>query len=428
MRLKDIYGNTNATGFSFDFFELTAPMAKSALLASPFYSTYDPVGALTSRGCDVRMIVRLCSVTTPQALRKAHLDPKVSVRYFTDQRFHAKFYIVDDVAMVGSANLTNAGLKSNREVSVILERYRDTAFDALPGIFDDLWGYADVLTDTILKDYERAFQAPGRPQSEDEFDKFLEKFVPKCSPSSIVVGSHAVNKQRAFLQRFRRKYDEILVPAHRRVMAVAQAHSFGRQEFKGADPQIEMGRFLGWVRLAHGAGETWKQNPVLQGEELDNRIRKYAELWKVADDIVLGDMFKAEAEIRNIEKIRTLFGDQEQLGALEYDDLFDVLTGCHAFLELLRFTNGGLEGLRADFKQRNALKDIKRTIDHLIRGGGDVVQRAYDCIHDERFRLQRFGESCVMELAGWITPNRPPFNSRTIKGLRFLGFDVEDFA
>jgi hypothetical protein len=116
MRLKDIYGNTSATGFSFDFFELTAPRAKSALLASPFYSTYDPVGALTSRGCDVRMIVRLCSVTIPEALRKAHLDPKVTIRYFTDQRFHAKFYVVDDIAMVGSANLTNAGLKTNREV------------------------------------------------------------------------------------------------------------------------------------------------------------------------------------------------------------------------------------------------------------------------------------------------------------------------
>lgn len=29
-----------------------------------------------------------------------------------------------------------------------------------------------------------------------------------------------------------------------------------------------------------------------------------------------------------------------------------------------------------------------------------------------------------MELLGWVAPGYPPINGRTIKALRFLGFDV----
>jgi len=29
-----------------------------------------------------------------------------------------------------------------------------------------------------------------------------------------------------------------------------------------------------------------------------------------------------------------------------------------------------------------------------------------------------------MELSGWLDPERPPINGRTIKALRYLGYDV----
>ncbi|YCI07029.1 phospholipase D family protein (plasmid) [Ensifer sp. D2-11] len=425
MKLRDLYGNTSHTGHSIDFFELTAPGARDALLASPFYDSFKPVQALTARGCKVRLLVRLSPATTPSALQLAVNDPNVSVRYFTDRRFHAKVYVVDDTAMVGSANLTDAGMYANREVSIILSRSRDLAFEELPGIFDSLWDYADVLSPDVLKIYEQAFRTPGRPGGEDDFEAHVHKFIKRCSPPTILVGSDKISRERSFLQIFRRKYDEVLIPAQRRVAQILGRGEFGRPEFAGADPQIEIGRFLGWVRLSHGAGDSWRNAPILAGEQLDDRIRAYLSLWKATDDIVAGDMFHAEKEIENIERIRSEFGNGERLSALSYDGVFDTLVGCHAFLELLRFTEGGLEGLRADFAKRNKLADIKRTIEYLVRGPGDVVQRAYDCIFDPRYRLNRFGGSCVMELAGWSTPDRPPFNGRTIKGLRFLGFDVE---
>jgi hypothetical protein len=428
MVLRDLYGNTSKTGFSIDFFSLAAPGAQSAVLASPFFTLVEPVNLLTERGCTVKLLVRLCSATFPEALKAVHKNPLVSVRYYTDRLFHAKLYVVDDVAMVGSANLTAAGLKLNSEVSVVLHKGRDPAFEALPSIFARLWEFADVLTDPILSAYETAWKAPGSPADEDGFDKFLSGFIPPVSPPTVIDGTGQQTFERSFLQRFRRKYDEVLIPAHRSLMRIAATSDFGRPEFEGADPEIEMGRFLGWVRLTHGAGDKWRQSPVRSGVQQEAHIREHMTLWRHAGNIVAGDMFNAAGEIGKIARIRQNFRSSSLIEKMSYDDIFDTLTGCHAFLELLRFTNGALEGLRADFIARNKLSDIKRTIDYLANGKGDPVQRAYDCIHDDRYRLNRFAEGCVMELAGWISTDRPPFNGRTIKGLRYLGFDVEKYA
>ncbi len=33
-----------------------------------------------------------------------------------------------------------------------------------------------------------------------------------------------------------------------------------------------------------------------------------------------------------------------------------------------------------------------------------------------------------MELLGWGDPKRPPFNNRSIRGIRLLGFEVEQLV
>jgi hypothetical protein len=174
-------------------------------LASPFFSTYDPIERLTKRGCEVKLIVRLCSVTPPKVIAQALADPLVTLRYFTSREFHAKLYIVDDQALVGSAtvafglkierdlhfapNLTNAGLMSNREVSIVVRKDRDAVFDELPGLFDLFWSYAGVMTPDILAAYQTAFRQIGNPKEEAEFEQLLTKHVGKADPPSAIAGS-----------------------------------------------------------------------------------------------------------------------------------------------------------------------------------------------------------------------------------------------
>src|SRR5690606_38220672 len=110
---------------------------------------------------------------------------------------------------------------------------RDEAFYALPGLFDDLWNDADVLGEVELREYEKAFKSKEKPQDEEAFEKFIHKFVKPVAPKSIVVGSEKKSTERAFIQGFRRKYDEILVPAHNEILGAAQQHGFGRPEYAG---------------------------------------------------------------------------------------------------------------------------------------------------------------------------------------------------
>ena len=432
MALTELYANTRATGFTINFFLNAAPRSRSGLLAAPFFTTIKPIKALTDQGCDVQLIIRFSPITTPTALRQAFENPRVKVRYFTAAKFHTKLYIVDDVALVGSANLTENGLESNRELSVLLRRDRDEAFYALAGLFDDLWNEADVLTEEVLREYEKAFKSREKPQDEDAFEKFIHGFVKPAAPNSVVIGSENKSRERAFIQGFRRKYDEILIPAHNEILYVAQQNGFGRPEYVGQDPQIEMGRFLGWLRLTQGGGNGWRETTLLSDPtERAKRIAHFVQIWQSTDDTVKGDMYRATEEIENIANIRTYLCSPDELTQLSYDDLFRYLTGCHAFLERLRFASKdigedlpGLERLRIDFQTKNTIEAVRRTIGYLLSGSGNAIERAYDCVYGS-YRLFGFGEACVMELLGWGDPKRPPFNNRSIRGIRLLGFDVE---
>lgn len=432
MALKELYANTKETDFTINFFLNAGESPRVGLLAAPFFTTTEPIKALTEKGCEVRLIVRFSPITTPEALRGALENPRVKVRYFTDAKFHTKLYIVDDAALVGSANLTESGLKANRELSVLLRQDRDELFYELPGIFDDLWNDAAVLSEEVLREYAKAFKATNRPRDEGEFEKHVHKFVKPSAPKSIVVGSEKASKERAFIQSFRRKYDEILIPMHNEILKVALKNSFGRPEYEGQDPQIEMGRFLGWLRLRQGSGNGWRETTVLSDpKDRAARIAHYVAIWQSTDDTVKGDIYHASAEIENILNIRTYLCEPEELKRLSFDELFRYLTGCHAFLERLRFVSkdigedlSGLERLRIDFQANNNLESVARTVDYLLSGPGNAIERAYDCVYGN-YKLNGFGEACVMELLGWGDRKRPPFNNRSIRGIRLLGFDVE---
>ena len=432
MPLSDIFANTPTTGPTINFFYKVSDHPKSALLAAPFFTSMKPIEILADKGCEIRLIVRFSPITTPKALKGALDHPNVKVRYFTDTKFHSKIYVVDDIALVGSANLTDAGMMSNREVSVVVRKERDDAYFALPEVFEGLWDDAHVLTQTVLDQYTKAYNSQGKPQGEDEFQKFIDQFVDPASPRSVAVESRNVSKSRSFIQRFRRKYDEVLIPAHNEILDVAVANGFGRLEYEGQDPRIELGRFFGWLRIIHGRGDGWRETTILSNkEDRAKRIIEYVNIWQSTDDTVGMDMYDAEKQIDSVSNIRTYLADPDKLVTLTFDEIFEYLIGCHAFFNRLRFAakdadgETGVDRLRTQFQKDNKRADVVDTIRYLLSGPGDGIERAYDCIYDSRYRLSGFSEACVMELLGWADPQRPPFNNRSIRGIRLLGYDVE---
>lgn len=100
-------------------------------------------------------------------------------------------------------------------------------------------------------------------------------------------------------------------------------------------------------------------------------------------------------------------------------------------MERLRFVSKdiaenltGVERLRIDFQKKNTLEAVVRKVRYLLAGSGDSIERAHDCVYGN-YKLGECGEACVMALLDWGDAKRPPFNNRSIRGIRFLGFDVE---
>lgn len=423
--VRDTYGNTAATGYTINWFSDCAVGGSDAFLASPFFTTMKPIDLLTERGCKVDLLVRLCSITRPPILRQAMSRSNVRVRYYTDRDFHAKLYIIGDTALVGSANLTDAGLMTNREASVVLSKDRDAGFGDLLSLYEMFWTGAETLTSEIMLQYEAAYRLIGNPTEENEFQKTLEKFVPRAIVPSAKVGSDKVSKERAFLQKYHRKYDEALIPAFQEVGSVFGETGQRRPEFADQDLVIEIGRFLGWCRLVKAPGDQWAETPLAPPTQRRERIIEAIQEWVISTDTRAGDVYDADREVSRIERLREALASPESISSLTYDELFDALLGVHAFNDRLRHVSGGVAGLKRQFAE-NPLDRIKETLTYLVHGKGLSLERAYDCIQNERWKLVGFGEACVMETLGWMDPNRPPINGRTIKALRYLGFDVHD--
>jgi hypothetical protein len=159
---------------------------------------------------------------------------------------------------------------------------------------------------------------------------------------------------------------------------------------------------------------------IRSGEDLNANIRRHVRDW-----FATGNVDIDRDRLQRIAGLQTLFADGEKLNAITLDEITDLLQGCMAFVEMLRFTKGGLELHLAAFKQDNRIENIRSTFRHLAFGPGDFVQRLYDCIYVSGYKLAHWGRNCTLELFGWINHNdAPPFNDRIINALRYLGFDV----
>lgn len=81
--------------------------------------------------------------------------PRVVIRYYTT-RFHAKLFVFDEAAMVGSANMTQGGFQGNREVVACLTEEEDgEAVAEARAVFHLLWGEARALSQGTLREFAR---------------------------------------------------------------------------------------------------------------------------------------------------------------------------------------------------------------------------------------------------------------------------------
>jgi hypothetical protein len=399
-----------------NFFHQNAAGVASAQLACPFFTNCEPPRILVQKDCrEIQLLVRLCVVTDPNALREARSISGVQIRYFTGQTFHAKFYLLGTRALVGSANLTGGGLRQNRELSVEITA-GEAPFEELPALFDELWNSARVLTDDAFTKFEiwRRSHGPVEPQLDDG--------LPEASPPNVNVNSTKEDPVRTYLESFRQRYVEQILPAYSVVRAVYGTTDLRHPQLAKYPIKYEIDRFFYWVK-EKTSDEALPGLPLRNGSDQSDFIRNHVREWV---GVVGGAGYFNDAErIERIEHLNRIFESKQTLQAVDLDALTDALLACAAFHDQLRFAAGGLSKHIATFKEQNNLKALVKSLGYLVFGGGDYVQRIYDCVYGQEFKVRGFGESSSWELFGWVNREGiPPVNGRVVKALRYLGFNV----
>lgn len=390
-------------------------------LAAPYFTLADPVLAAVRIGKSVQLLVGLNVATSPQALRQVHEVPNLAVRYLTS-RFHAKIYIFDDAALLGSSNLTDGGLISNREAVICLDRPDDLeAVEEIRALFFDLWESAQVLTTEKLGAFERAHEKAMRSAPDPDAD--IERAVGRAEPVNINVASRAKSRERIFLEELRQQVYEQYRPAFSEVTGILVENGFRRPELADVGEANETNRFLNWVRLTYVIGdEAWQSAPLRASEDRRREIERLGSEWQHTPKNRVPENYADW-----VERVRALFGTAASIKAASKEELTQALMSLHAFVEQLRFVKGGESKLPGEFWKANNddVERVKDTLAYLVHGPDDFIKRLHDILYDPKMKLGRFGRFCALELYGTIKPEQcPPMNGRMAKALRYLGYDV----
>ena len=142
--------------------------------------TYSSRAARSTRANETAENLRGCLELMPQTDESEQLirtlvdmiaTRKLKVRVYTKGRLHAKAYIFNykqngryetGISIVGSSNLTLAGLSSNTELNVVV--HGDTNQEQLRNWFDKLWEESEDFDKSLMEEMQTSWAlAPVRP-------------------------------------------------------------------------------------------------------------------------------------------------------------------------------------------------------------------------------------------------------------------------
>jgi len=389
------------------------------LIASAFFSSADTIIGLLERGCQVQLIVRLAAATSPSELKNILRKPGVQIRYFTDQSFHPKLYIFGAAcALVGSANLTRAGLTNNQEVVVALKA-DDPRFDELVRLFTAFWDEAQVLTVEVLDRFAEIVRRNATKPDLD-VDSAVRDALGRHAFKNVERGLPKPGRRQEFLDGYRRRYQSFR-DTYDVVYRIYR--SVGRRITPPDFPlRIEVDQWFSFIREGYAGGDSYHSAPFRSGQEQETLICRLVEEY-IAEG---REWLTGTVVPRSYPLITSTFRSASTIEAATEDQIYEALLCVHAFHDRFRFYDGGGPTMRVRFIEDNGIARIKSTLTHLLHGHpSDHVVRMADCISDPNYRLQHFGEMCVQETYGWVNNEDVPIcNGRTLKSLRWLGFKV----
>jgi HKD family nuclease len=394
-------------------------------IAVAFFTEAEVVKLLLENGCKVRMVVRLGFPTNPAALEAIRRHENISVRFYSAQSFHPKLYVFgDDVALVGSANLTHAAITSNQEVMIGIGGDEER-FSELAGIFQNYWDDAEVLTDDKLRIYAQFYKKyEAHENAADKLTREVADALGNTAPANIDRGEKKGSKQTLFLSTYRKAYQEA-VSAFGIVRRAYNAAGYRKASEADIPLRLEIDSFISFVRDKETVGDSWGVGPYRNEPEQAAFIQGLIEQWKART----WPHFEDEIVSENYPRLMRVFASRDSVMKATDDELFEALCTLHSFHDRLRFFDGGLPTWKKRFLSANPPKRVRESLAYLVFGDGEVIERMANMIYSEDYKLAEFGQSNVQELIGWRNKEElPVINGRTTKILRFFGSKVRQIA
>lgn len=417
--MKQVFSNGPTRDFVVNPYTALVASSNRIDIAAPYVTRTEDLLAAAKKGTQVALLVGLNTATQPDALRAVYKQPGIEVRYYT-HLFHAKIYLFDRAALVGSSNLTDGGLQVNREATIRLDEPDDIeSIEELRRLFKELWDSASILSDERLKSFAEAHK---RFKPTANLDALIGDSVGRAVPPSIKVLMRKKEAKRVYLDKLRHQVFEYRT-AFNQVQTLLEENQLQRAELRDIGAAAEIHLFLNWVRLTYATGdESWKDAPLAAEDARRVEILTLAQEWTVSQkDKIAKEYFDW------LLTVRSVFSSCDSIDAASKEELTAAILSIHAFHDQNRFTKGGVANMPTVFwnENDNDIAFVKRTLKYLIYGGGEFAERLHDVLYDPAFRIKSFGLSSALELYGTIKPaDYPPVNGRIAKALRYLGFDV----
>lgn len=396
-------------------------------IATAFFTEADIIENFLKKGCHIRLIVRLGYPTSPHALSKITERGSIEVRFYSDRSFHPKLYIFGNKeALVGSANLTGAAVKTNQEILVSIPN-EDDRFIEILNLFSSYWEKARVLTKDSLKKYQDIYSKYNNKIYSDinSLQESIEQDIGKVIYPNIGWGIREPSKNNRFITDYEKIYQESR-SAFNKVRTLYEKFEKRKVQENQIPLHLEIDSFISFVREKHAPGDSWDKTEIGWGQKQISLVNSCIDEWFKTS----WPYFEETIVKVNYPKLIKVFSSVQSIKSSSDDDLFDALCTVHSFYEQLRFSKGGLPRLKEDFFSENEAIKIRESLSYLLFSNNEsLITRMANLLFDPSYKLRIFGQSNVQELVGWHNQeDYPVINGRTTKILRYFGFDVKQVS
>jgi len=313
---------------------------------------------------------------------------------------HAKIYIIDDRALVTSANLAEMAFSRRHEVGVFLSPNESKT---VVKTFEDWWNNkAELPGESWVQGLTKS--SPKGNKEEPSKSRPSKLFpLPPAPPEGE--GSNSIFRDYKAFQTSYREFAETYA-------------SLGNRLFSDVPLFIETDMFLDYL-FHHDSKPSNKYKkrkaprnltPQAKREEM-SKYKKDFRKWTNTEEYAEGDTIKQRMRKSLLIK-RLLAG--KKIKSIEWKEVESVLR-C-----LPSMNAYDINRKKVLNPKNNSLKEVRHGWELLLHHEETPIEVRMTKCHDE---LIGFGPSAIHELLGWFAPNKYPIrNTNSEAGLRLLGY------